>query len=62
MTRWKNKKTGYFYALLAYGTDQTHNRGTAVIVYSPEWNPHEICVMDHQLFFEEFEESVLSVI
>lgn len=55
MTRWQNRKTGNFYALLAHGTDTTNARaGREVIVYSPENNPHAIYVRETEEFFEKF--------
>jgi len=54
MTRWKNRKTGKVFALLAHGVDTTHDRGTEVVIYSPEGSPHMICVMDQREFFKDF--------
>ena len=58
MIRFRHKKSGRFYALLAHGVDCTNSRpGTAVVVYSPEGNPHAIYVREESEFYEKFEEA-----
>ena len=58
MIRFRHKKTGKFYALLAHGCDCTNSRaGTPVVVYSPEEDPHAIYVREREEFYEKFEEA-----
>lgn len=58
MTRWRHKKTGKFYALLAIGCDATNSRaGLRVAVYSPEDDPHAIYVRDLEEFYGKFDEA-----
>ena len=58
MIRFRHKKTGKFYALLAHGVDATNSRaGTPVVVYSPEDNEHMIYVREEAEFFDKFEEA-----
>lgn len=57
MIRYKNKKTGKFYAMLAAGVDCTNSRdGLMVVVYSPEDDQHMIFVRERNEFYEKFEE------
>lgn len=61
MIRFRHKKTGKFYALLAHGVDATNQRdGTPVVVYSPEDDPHAIYVREREEFYEKFEEAPCS--
>lgn len=60
MILFRHKKTGKLYSMLAAGVDCTNARdGLAVIVYSPEDNPHLICVREREEFYEKFEETNL---
>jgi hypothetical protein len=55
MEKYKNIKTGKFYALLCYGTDATNSRdGLIVVIYSPEDNPHKIFIRDEKEFYSKF--------
>jgi len=58
MLRFKNKKLGKYYALLAHGTDTTNARdGLEVVIYSPDDNPHIIYVREINEFFDNFEDA-----
>jgi len=59
MIRFRCKKTGRFYALLAHGLDMSRGRPRPfpVVVYSPEDDPHAIYVMARGEFYEAFEET-----
>ena len=49
MLKFRNEKTGKYYALLAHGVDATNARnGLPVVVYTPEDDPHSIYVQDRE--------------
>ena len=54
--KFKNKKTGGIYRLLAHAIDSTNQRdGLTVIVYCPDDNEHSIFVREEKEFFSKFE-------
>ena len=56
MLKYRSKKTGKIYRLLAAGTDCTNSRcGIGVAVYCPDDNEHTIFVRERSEFEEKFE-------
>ena len=54
--RYRNKKNGNTYRMLARGIDTTNGRnGTLVVVYCPDDNSHSIYVRDESEFFQKFD-------
>lgn len=54
--KFKNKKTGNIYRLLAHAIDSTNQRdGLTVIVYCPDDNEHSVFVREEKEFFYNFE-------
>ena len=59
LMKYRNKKTGEIYRVLAFGVDKTNSRdGVSVVIYTPD-SEHVIYVreqVEFELKFEEVEE------
>ena len=55
MMKYRNKKTGEIYRVLAFGIDKTNSRdGTPVAIYTPD-SEHVIYVREQVEFEQKFE-------